>query len=100
MDRPPLKVRPEYLTNSVGMRSFRLALQIAIQALTPLFGQCIPVGTGVSAGTGGAYPSVTGTNFTLSVPNVENGRYTAVLGFVETEFSGPGQRLFDIEYDG
>jgi beta-glucosidase len=40
--------------------------------------------------------NVYGTNFTVSVPEVESGQYTAVFGFVETEFNAPGQRLFDI----
>ena len=84
---------------SIGLRA-RLAFPVAILALTPLFGHCIPVATSASAGTDSTYPSIYGTNFTLSVPNVENGRYTAVLGFVETEFSAPGERLFDIEYNG
>src|SRR5215469_16899214 len=82
------------------MRPFKLASQILILALAPLFGRCIPVATGMSAGAGSVYPSIYGTNFTLSVPNVEYGQYTAVLGFVETEFAGPGQRVFDIEYNG
>src|SRR5215469_15159622 len=81
------------------MRSFKLASRILILTLLLLFGQWIHADTDVSAGTG-AYPSIYGTNFTLSVPNVEHGQYTAVLGFVETEFAGPGQRLFDIEYNG
>src|SRR5579859_3356095 len=78
---------------------FGLALQIVILAMALLFGQWIHADTDVSAGTG-VYPSVYGTNFTVSVPNVEHGQYTAVLGFVETEFTAPGQRLFDIEYNG
>src|SRR5882724_4493863 len=41
-----------------------------------------------------------GTNFTVSVPNVEAGQYTAVLGFVENEATAVGQRLFDINYQG
>jgi beta-glucosidase len=41
-----------------------------------------------------------GTNFTVSVPNVEAGQYTAVLGFVENEVTTAGQRLFDINYHG
>lgn len=58
------------------------------------------MGTGAITATDSPFPSIYGTNFTVSVPNVENGQYTAVLGFVETEFTGPGQRLFDIEYNG
>src|ERR1700760_354668 len=42
--------------------------------------------------------NLSGTNFTISVPNVEAGDYTAVLGFMETEATAPDQRLFDIEY--
>jgi beta-glucosidase len=41
-----------------------------------------------------------GTNFTISVPNVDAGEYTAVLGFMETDATAAGQRLFDIEYAG
>ena len=41
-----------------------------------------------------------GTNFTISVPNVEAGEYTAILGFMETDATAAGQRLFDIEYAG
>ena len=40
--------------------------------------------------------NVYGTNFTLSVPNVDPGQYTAIFGFVETEATGAGQRGFDI----
>src|SRR4051812_9043742 len=36
-----------------------------------------------------------GTNFTVSVPNVEAGDYTAILGFMETDATGAGQRVFD-----
>src|SRR5947199_4922402 len=32
-----------------------------------------------------------GTNFTISVPNVEAGEYTAILGFVETDATAAGQ---------
>lgn len=45
-------------------------------------------------------PSVYGTNFTLSVPDVEPGDYTAIFGFVESDATGPGQRVFDIAYAG
>ena len=41
-----------------------------------------------------------GTNFTVSVPNVDAGDYTAILGFLETEATAAGQRLFDVEYGG
>ncbi len=41
-----------------------------------------------------------GTNFTVSVPNVPAGDYTAILGFMEIEATAAGQRLFDIEYGG
>ena len=41
-----------------------------------------------------------GTNFTVSVPNVPAGEYTAILGFMETEVTAAGQRLFDVEYAG
>jgi len=37
-----------------------------------------------------------GTNFTVSVPNLEPGKYTAEFGFAETDLKGGGQRLFDI----
>jgi beta-glucosidase len=38
-----------------------------------------------------------GTNFSISVPEVESGQYMAVFGFIETEFTAPGQRVFDIK---
>ncbi len=44
--------------------------------------------------------SLFGTNFTISVPNVEAGQYTALIGFTENEFAAAGQRLFDITYRG
>jgi beta-glucosidase len=45
-----------------------------------------------------SYRNLSGTNFTVPVPNVEPGQYTAVFGFVETEYNGTGRRLFDIAY--
>jgi beta-glucosidase len=44
--------------------------------------------------------SLYGTNFTISVPNVDVGQYTAVFGFMENQFDAAGQRLFDISYQG
>src|SRR6185437_62708 len=41
-----------------------------------------------------------GTNFSISVPNVEAVEYTAILGFMETDATAAGQRVFDIEYAG
>jgi beta-glucosidase len=37
-----------------------------------------------------------GTNFTVSVPNLDPGKYIAEFGFAETDLHGEGQRLFDI----
>jgi beta-glucosidase len=40
--------------------------------------------------------AIFGTNFTVSVPNLAAGRYSARFGFAETEFKAAGQRRFDI----
>ena len=37
-----------------------------------------------------------GTNFTLSVSSLPAGKYEAVIGFVEVDFTNTGQRVFDI----
>ena len=39
---------------------------------------------------------ITGTNFTLSAPNLPAGKYTVVLGFAEVIYTNAGQRTFDI----
>ena len=40
--------------------------------------------------------AIFGTNFTVSVPNLAAGRYTARFGFAETEFKARGSTRFDI----
>ena len=37
-----------------------------------------------------------GTNFTLSVSSLPAGKYEAVIGFAEVDFTNAGQRVFDI----
>ena len=37
-----------------------------------------------------------GTNFSVSVPNLSAGKYTAVIGLAEVDFLTAGQRAFDI----
>ncbi|MGO8836015.1 MAG: glycoside hydrolase family 3 C-terminal domain-containing protein [Limisphaerales bacterium] len=37
-----------------------------------------------------------GTNFTVSVPNLPEGKYTVVIGLAEVDYSNAGQRVFDI----
>jgi beta-glucosidase len=71
----------------------RLALVITSLALTLFALNCHADNELSSA-------NIYGTNFTISVPNVAAGDYTAILGFMETEAAAPGQRLFDIEYAG
>jgi len=39
---------------------------------------------------------ITGTNFTVSISHLPAGRYTIVIGEVETLLSEPGERLFDV----
>jgi beta-glucosidase len=39
---------------------------------------------------------ITGTNFGLSVPNIGPGEYTVEFGFMETDFTNAGQRIFGI----
>jgi beta-glucosidase len=39
---------------------------------------------------------ITGTNFTISISHLPAGRYTIIIGEVETLLSGPGERLFDV----
>jgi beta-glucosidase len=39
---------------------------------------------------------ITGTNFTISISHLPAGRYTIVIGEVETLLSEPGERLFDV----
>ncbi|MGO8763770.1 MAG: glycoside hydrolase family 3 C-terminal domain-containing protein [Limisphaerales bacterium] len=39
---------------------------------------------------------INGTNFTVSIANLPAGKYTIVIGEVETLASGPGERLFDV----
>src|SRR5215471_9176106 len=39
---------------------------------------------------------IVGSNFAVSVPNLDAGKYTAIFGFAETDFGEPGQRLFNI----
>jgi len=37
-----------------------------------------------------------GSEFTLSIPKLDPGAYTVILGLVENHFDEPGQRVFDI----
>ena len=37
-----------------------------------------------------------GTNFTVSVSGLPAGKYTAIIGLVEVDYTGGGQRVFDI----
>jgi beta-glucosidase len=39
---------------------------------------------------------ITGTNFTVSISHLPAGRYTIVIGEVDTLLSKPGERLFDV----
>ena len=39
---------------------------------------------------------IVGSNFAVSVPNLDAGKYTAIFGFAETDFGEPRQRLFNI----
>jgi beta-glucosidase len=41
-----------------------------------------------------------GTNFSVSVPNLPAGKYTAVIGLAEVDFLSAGQRAFDITCGG
>jgi beta-glucosidase len=41
-----------------------------------------------------------GTNFSVTVPNLPAGNYTAVIGLVEVDFLDAGQRAFDIVCGG
>jgi beta-glucosidase len=41
---------------------------------------------------------LTGTNFEFRVPNFAAGTYLAVFGFMETDYTNAGERLFDINY--
>lgn len=72
------------------------SLLCAIAALFP--GAWCIAQTGDTPASDLSYQNVFGTNFTISVPEVESGQYTAILGFVETECTAPDQRLFDIKY--
>ena len=40
---------------------------------------------------------INGTNFTVSVSSLPEGRYTIVMGFVETQVTEPGLRLFTVK---
>jgi len=39
---------------------------------------------------------ISGANFTLSVPHLPAGKYTAVIGLAEVDYTSAGQRAFDI----
>jgi beta-glucosidase len=41
-----------------------------------------------------------GKQFTVSVPHLPAGRYTAIIGVAETYFTNAGERTFDISCDG
>ncbi len=41
-----------------------------------------------------------GTNFSVAVPNLPAGKYTAVIGLAEVDFLNAGQRAFDIACGG
>ncbi len=56
---------------------------------------------GAPPGQGDAFiDGIYGTNFTLTLPHLPAGKYTARFGFAETESKTPGQRLFDIAVSG
>jgi beta-glucosidase len=75
----------------------RLVLQLCYLT-TVLFFVCQTHAETVEPGA--SYRSFYSTNFTLSIPNVPRGKYTAILGFVETHVKAPGERLFDISFLG
>jgi beta-glucosidase len=77
---------------------FRVAISIA--ALAVFFVHQAGAQTNAIGQTEVGTLNLYGTNFTVSVPNVESGQYTAILGFVENEVTAAGQRLFDIKYRG
>ena len=39
---------------------------------------------------------ISGTNFSVTVPNLPAGKYTAIIGLAEVDFLNAGQRAFDI----
>src|SRR5882757_602952 len=85
---------------SAGLK-YRVAVSLVALAIVISFAHWSGAQTtgAVSQATPGGF-TLYGTNFTVSVPNVEAGQYTAVLGFVENEVTTAGQRLFDINYQG
>src|ERR1700742_3205388 len=89
-----------YIRNDSGMRHIsrmRLVLQFAHLAMALFF---VSQTYAETVGTASPYRSFYGTNFTLAMPDVPRGQYTAILGFVETHVNAPGERLFDIDYLG
>src|SRR5882757_5873138 len=85
---------------SAGLK-YRVAVSMVVLTIVVSFAHWSGAQTtgAVSRATPGGF-TLYGTNFTVSVPNVEAGQYTAVLGFVENEVTTAGQRLFDIKYRG
>ena len=58
--------------------------------------QNVPV-TGAPAGQEAAFhQEIYGEQFTVSVPGLESGRYTVVIGLVENHFNDAGERIFNI----
>ena len=43
---------------------------------------------------------ISGTNFSVTVPNLPAGKYTAIIGLAEVDFLTAGQRAFDIACGG
>lgn len=55
---------------------------------------------GVAGDVSAFYEEISGKNFTVAVAGLPAGKYTVVIGSVETTVSGSGQRVFDITSEG
>jgi len=51
---------------------------------------------GVTNNAAAFHEEINGTNFTVAISHLPAGKYTLVIGEVETLAAGPGERLFDV----
>ena len=52
---------------------------------------------GVASNAAAFREEINGKSFTVSIAHLPAGKYTVVIGEVETLASGPGERLFDVK---